>query len=268
VTATAAAQPAAASGGERPLVRIRGVEVAFGANRVLKGVDLDVARGEVLCLIGASGSGKSTLLRTVNALQPLDAGIVEVDGLYAGAVVRGGRLHEADERQTARYRRRIGMAFQHFNLFGHLTAIENVTVGLRQVLRLSKTEAADRARDYLARVGLAAKADAYPSQLSGGQQQRVAIARSLAMQPQLMLFDEPTSALDPELVGEVLAVMREIAEGGMTMMVVTHEMRFARQVADRVAFMDAGVIAEIGSAEQVLGSPASPRLQQFLSHLA
>ncbi|WBU37666.1 amino acid ABC transporter ATP-binding protein [Homoserinibacter sp. YIM 151385] len=251
-----------------PLVRIRGVHVSFGATQVLRGVDLDVAEGEVLCLIGASGSGKSTLLRTVNALQPVDAGVVQVAGAYAGAVVRRGRLHEAGERDTAAYRRQIGMAFQHFNLFPHLTARENVTAGLREVLRMPKAEAVERARVELDRVGLAAKADSYPSQLSGGQQQRVAIARSLAMRPKLMLFDEPTSALDPELVGEVLQVMRQIAEDGMTMIVVTHEMRFARQVADRVAFMDGGVVAELGSAEQVLGAPASPRLQRFLSHLA
>lgn len=252
---------------ESPLVRMRDVKVSFGDLMVLQGVDLDVEVGEVLCLIGASGSGKSTLLRTVNALQPLDSGIVQVDGRYAGSVVRDGCLMEATEKQLAEYRRHIGIVFQHFNLFPHLSVQENVTVGLRKVLGLDGERSKQRARDYLERVGLADKIDSYPSQLSGGQQQRVAIARALAMEPQLMLFDEPTSALDPELVGEVLQVMRDIAEGGMTMMVVTHEMRFARQVADRVAFMDGGVIAELGNAEEVIGNPQTPRLQQFLSHL-
>lgn len=249
------------------VVRMRNVQVSFGETQVLQGVDLDVHDGEVLCLIGASGSGKSTLLRTVNALQPLDGGVVQVDGRYAGAIVREGRLHEASENDAAAFRRHVGMVFQHFNLFPHLTVEENVTVGLRKVLGLSKSTARQKARDYLGRVGLSDKAPSYPSQLSGGQQQRVAIARALAMEPRLMLFDEPTSALDPELVGEVLQVMRDIAEDGMTMMVVTHEMRFAQQVADRVAFMDGGVIAELGTAEQVITDPQTPRLKQFLSHL-
>ena len=252
---------------QSPLVRMRGVEVSFDRNKVLMGVDLDVYDGEVLCLIGASGSGKSTLLRTVNALQPLDGGIVQVDGRYAGAIVKDGVLHEASESDVAEFRRHVGMVFQHFNLFPHLTVEENITVGLLKVLGLSKREAKTRAGDYLSRVGLNDKAYSYPSQLSGGQQQRVAIARALAMEPLLMLFDEPTSALDPELVGEVLQVMRNIAEDGMTMMVVTHEMRFAQQVGDRVAFMDGGVIAELGAPDDLLTSSDSPRLKKFLSHL-
>lgn len=254
---------------QEPVVRMRNVKISFGESiKVLKGVDLDVYDGEVLCLIGASGSGKSTLLRTINALEQVDSGIVEVAGRYAGAVVKEGRLHEASEKETAEFRRHVGIVFQQFNLFPHLTVEENVTVGLRKVLRLSTDKSKVRASDYLSRVGLSDKTHNYPSQLSGGQQQRVAIARALAMEPRLMLFDEPTSALDPELVGEVLEVMRQIAEDGMTMVVVTHEMLFAKQVADRVAFMDDGVIAEVGSAEQVITSPETSRLQGFLSNLA
>lgn len=249
-----------------PVVRIRDVHVSFGSNSVLRGVDLDVFEGEVLCLIGASGSGKSTLLRSVNALQPVDSGVVMVDDRYAGAIVKDGRLHEAPEKAVAQFRKQIGIVFQHFNLFPHLTARENVMVGLRKTLGLSRGRAGERADEYLERVGLADKAASYPSQLSGGQQQRVAIARALAMEPRLMLFDEPTSALDPELVGEVLHVMRDIAEGGMTMIVVTHEMRFAEHVADRIAFMDSGVIAELGEATQIIRDPQHPRLRQFLSH--
>ena len=250
------------------LVRLSNVHKRYGAAHVLKGVDLEVAKGEVLCLIGASGSGKSTLLRCINYLEKLDEGVIKVGDTYVGRVVRNGRLHEATEKQVADYRRTVGMAFQHFNLFGHLTARENITVGLRKVLRLSRDEADARADVLLERVGMTARRDAYPRHLSGGQQQRVAIARSLAMEPQLMLFDEPTSALDPELVNEVLAVMKDVAADGMTMVVVTHEMRFARQVADRIAFMEQGVIAEIGSAAQVIESPQNERLATFLGHLS
>lgn len=252
---------------DHPLVQISNVFVSFDDNHVLRGIDLEVNEGEVLCLIGASGSGKSTLLRTVNALQKVDTGYVSVDGRLVGATERGGLLYEATDKELAKARRHIGMVFQHFNLFPHLKVSENVTVALRKVLGLSGEEANRRALGYLAKVGLSDKADHYPSQLSGGQQQRVAIARALAMEPKLMLFDEPTSALDPELVGEVLQVMRNIAEAGMTMIVVTHEMHFAEQVADRVAFMRDGVIEEIGRAQDVISSPQSPRLKQFLSHL-
>jgi polar amino acid transport system ATP-binding protein len=250
------------------LVRLTNVHKRYGAAHVLKGIDLEVASGEVLCLIGASGSGKSTLLRCINYLEKLDEGVIKVGDTYVGRVVKNGRLHEANEAQIAAYRQTVGMAFQHFNLFGHLTARENITVGLRKVLKLSRDEADARADTLLERVGMTARRDAYPRHLSGGQQQRVAIARSLAMEPQLMLFDEPTSALDPELVGEVLAVMKDVASDGMTMVVVTHEMRFARQVADRVAFMEQGVIAELGTAEQVIEAPKSERLAAFLGHLS
>ncbi|MCE0762503.1 amino acid ABC transporter ATP-binding protein [Pseudonocardia kujensis] len=251
----------------QPLVAIRGVVKRFGHTEVLKGIDLDVMQGEVLCLIGPSGSGKSTLLRCVNHLEKIDAGYIRVDDEYAGAVVRNGELHEASDAEIATYRERVGMVFQHFNLFLHLTALENVAIGLTKVRRLPRHEALQRARAALADVGLEHLRDSYPRHLSGGQQQRVAIARALAMEPKLMLFDEPTSALDPELVGEVLSVMRRVAEGGMTMIVVTHEMRFARDVADRVAFMDQGLNAEVGPARQLIDSPTSERTRKFLNHV-
>jgi len=252
---------------ERPLVTIRDVRKRFGDVEVLKGIDLDVLQGEVLCLIGPSGSGKSTLLRCVNLLEQIDGGYIKVEGDYAGATVKNGELHEAGEAEIARYRQHIGMVFQHFNLFLHLTALENVTIGLTKVRGIAKKEAVERGRAVLADVGLEHLRDSYPRHLSGGQQQRVAIARALAMEPKLMLFDEPTSALDPELVGEVLSVMRRVAERGMTMIVVTHEMRFARDVADRVAFMDQGRIAEIGEAKSLIDSPASERTRFFLNHV-
>lgn len=252
---------------EQPLVDMENIHVSFGENHVLRGINLDVHEGEVLCLIGASGSGKSTLLRTINALQKVDKGYVLVDGRLVGATERKGALYEATDKELAASRRHIGMVFQHFNLFPHLKVIDNVTVGLRKVLGYSPPKAEEKALLYLKRVGLADRANHYPSQLSGGQQQRVAIARALAMEPKLMLFDEPTSALDPELVGEVLTVMREIAEGGMTMILVTHEMHFAEHVADRIAFMKDGIIEEIGQSYQVIHEPQSPHLQQFLSHL-
>lgn len=252
---------------ERPLVTIRDVVKRFGEVDVLKGIDLEVTRGEVLCLIGPSGSGKSTLLRCVNYLEQIDSGYIRVEDQFAGAVVKNGELYEASVSEIARYRQRIGMVFQHFNLFLHLTALENVTIGLTKVRRLSKSDAVQRAKAALTDVGLEHLQDSYPRHLSGGQQQRVAIARALAMEPTLMLFDEPTSALDPELVGEVLTVMRRVAEAGMTMIVVTHEMRFARDVADRVAFMDQGRIAEIGSAKELIDSPSSERTRYFLNHV-
>ncbi|MEU2161594.1 amino acid ABC transporter ATP-binding protein [Streptomyces sp. NPDC019208] len=238
-------------------IEIRGLRKSFGENEVLRGIDLDVARGEVVCVIGPSGSGKSTLLRCVNLLEEPTAGRVFVGGT---------EVTDLDVDIDA-VRRRIGMVFQQFNLFPHVTVTENLTLPQRRVLGRDRTRAASVARENLERVGLADKADAYPAQLSGGQQQRVAIARALAMSPEVMLFDEPTSALDPELVGEVLAVMRMLAAEGMTMMVVTHEMSFAREVADRVVFMDEGVIVEQGPAERVVGSPGHERTRNFLTRI-
>ncbi|WP_214108732.1 amino acid ABC transporter ATP-binding protein [Acrocarpospora catenulata] len=246
---------------------MRQVRKSYGDVAVLKGIDLDVASGEVLCLIGPSGSGKSTLLRCLNHLETIDGGYIDVAGTYVGCVVKDGALHEATESQIAMFRRRVGMVFQHFNLFEHLSALDNVTIGLRKVLGVPKAQARERGLATLEKVGMARWAGSFPRHLSGGQQQRVAIARSLAMEPEVMLFDEPTSALDPELVGEVLAVMRDVARGGMTMVVVTHEMTFARDVGDRVAFMDAGVIAELGPSTQVIENPTSLRAQSFLRHI-
>ncbi len=249
----------------RPLVAFRRVSKSFGTFKALDDVSLDVRSGEVMCLIGASGSGKTTLLRCVNQLTPIDAGGIWLDGELLGMRESGGRLHALSEREVARQRLKTGMVFQRFNLFPHKTALENVTEGPIQVQGRRPAEVRDEAVALLARVGLAAKAGNYPSQLSGGQQQRVAIARALAMKPQLMLFDEPTSALDPELVGEVLAVMRELARSGMTMMVVTHELGFAREVADTVVYMDQGGIVEAGTPAEVLGGPREARTRSFLS---
>jgi polar amino acid transport system ATP-binding protein len=249
----------------RPLVAIRSVSKNFGEFQALNRVSLDVSAGEVLCLIGASGSGKTTLLRCINQLTSIDSGGIWLDGELLGVREEGGRLHRLTERQIARQRLKTGMVFQRFNLFPHKTALENVTEGPVQVQGRKQEDARAEAMELLGRVGLAAKADAYPSQLSGGQQQRVAIARALAMKPMLMLFDEPTSALDPELVGEVLAVMKELARSGMTMMVVTHELGFAREVADTVVYMDHGAIVESGPATEVLGKPREVRTQSFLS---
>ncbi len=250
-----------------PLVTVRNVVKSYGDVQVLKDISLDVDEGEVLCLIGPSGSGKSTLLRCINYLEQMDSGYIKVGDEFAGAVVKDGDLHEASEAELASYRQRVGMVFQHFNLFLHLTALENVTIGLRKVRGMSRREADERGRAALSSVGLQHLEGSFPRNLSGGQQQRVAIARAVAMEPRVMLFDEPTSALDPELVGEVLAVMRTLAEGGMTMIVVTHEMRFARDVGSRVAFMDQGVIAEIGSAGEVLDTPRSERTKTFLQRV-
>jgi polar amino acid transport system ATP-binding protein len=249
----------------QPLVAIRSVSKNFGEFQALNRVSLDVRAGEVLCLIGASGSGKTTLLRCINQLTSIDSGGIWLDGELLGVREEGGRLHRLTERQIARQRLKTGMVFQRFNLFPHKTALENITEGPVQVQGRRKEDARAEAMELLGRVGLAAKADAYPSQLSGGQQQRVAIARALAMKPMLMLFDEPTSALDPELVGEVLAVMKELARSGMTMMVVTHELGFAREVADTVVYMDHGAIVESGPAAEVLGKPREVRTQSFLS---
>ena len=248
-----------------PMVQAEGVHKRFGRNEVLRGIDLTVAPGEVLCLLGPSGSGKSTFLRCINHLEKINAGRLSVDGELVGYRLVGDKLHELRESEVARKRAEIGMVFQHFNLFGHMTALENVVCAPVYVKRVPRERARERARELLARVGLADKFDCYPSQLSGGQQQRVAIARALAMEPKLMLFDEPTSALDPELVGEVLEVMRGLAADGMTMVVVTHEMGFAREVADNVVFMDGGVVVEEGPPAEVLASPRHERTRAFLS---
>jgi polar amino acid transport system ATP-binding protein len=243
------------------------VHKSFGHNAVLRGVDMVVNRGEVVTLLGPSGSGKTTFLRLINQMETLSGGRIWVDGELIGVEERAGKLHVRRDTDIARQRSRIGMVFQQFNLFPHKTALENITEAPIVVKKVRATEAISRARDLLAQVGLADKADLYPSQLSGGQQQRVAIARALAMEPDLMLFDEPTSALDPELVGEVLSVMRELAQRGMTMIVVTHEMGFAREVADRVVFMDGGVVVEEGSPDDVLLRPLQDRTRSFLSRV-
>ncbi len=239
----------------------------FGALQVLKGVSLEIGRGEVLCVIGPSGSGKSTFLRCINHLEQVNAGRLYVDGELVGYQEKNGKLYELHPREAARQRREIGMVFQHFNLFPHRTVLDNVIEAPTQVKKVRKADAVAKAKELLERVGLAEKANAYPAQLSGGQQQRVAIARALAMDPKLMLFDEPTSALDPELVGEVLTVMRELAESGMTMVVVTHEMGFAREVADKLVFMDGGVIVEAGAPRELLANPKHERTKTFLSRL-
>nr|WP_269450207.1 amino acid ABC transporter ATP-binding protein [Gordonia sp. LAM0048] len=261
------AGPANPGGSPTPMVVADRVCKSFGSVQVLKGISLEVARGEVLCLIGPSGSGKSTFLRCVNHLEVVNAGRLYVDGDLIGYRERSGKLYEMSAKDAATQRRDIGMVFQHFNLFPHRTALENVIEAPMQVKRQSRSEAVDTARYLLDRVGLSTRADAYPAQLSGGQQQRVAIARALAMDPKLMLFDEPTSALDPELVGDVLKVMRELAASGMTMMVVTHEMGFAREVADQLVFMDGGVVVERGDPREVLSDPKEQRTREFLSKL-
>jgi polar amino acid transport system ATP-binding protein len=239
----------------------------FGALKVLKGVTLTVESGRVLCIVGPSGSGKSTFLRCINHLETISAGRLYVDGELVGYRERGGKLHEVSSREAARQRRNVGMVFQHFNLFPHRTALDNIIEAPVHVKKAKKKVATKRARELLERVGLSEKADAYPAQLSGGQQQRVAIARALAMDPKIMLFDEPTSALDPELVGDVLDVMRDLARAGMTMLVVTHEMGFAREVADQLVFMDDGVVVESGRPREVLANPKHERTQEFLSKL-
>ena len=240
------------------------VHKSFGRLEVLKGIDLAVQPGEVCCLLGPSGSGKSTFLRCINHLEKINSGRLSVDGELVGYREQGGRLHELREKETSAKRADIGMVFQRFNLFPHMTALGNVVEAPIKVSRVSRTEAADRGRALLDRVGLGDKVDAYPAQLSGGQQQRVAIARALAMQPKLMLFDEPTSALDPELVGEVLDVMRGLAAEGMTMIVVTHEIAFAREVGDTAVFMDGGVVVEQGTPRHVLDDPQQERTRTFL----
>jgi polar amino acid transport system ATP-binding protein len=252
-------------GADVPMVLAEGVHKSFGQLEVLRGVDLEVAAQEVVCVIGPSGSGKSTFLRCINHLEKINAGRLSVDGRLVGYRERGGRLYELRDREVASQRQDIGMVFQRFNLFPHMTALENVMEAPTQVKRRSKDAAKERGAELLRRVGLANRIHAYPNQLSGGQQQRVAIARALAMDPKLMLFDEPTSALDPELVGEVLDVMRELAASGMTMIVVTHEMGFAREVGDTLVFMDDGVVLEAGPPRELLAGPKNERCRAFLS---
>ncbi|GAB3306399.1 amino acid ABC transporter ATP-binding protein [Epidermidibacterium keratini] len=257
-----APQPVAEGG---PMVRASQVSKSFGSIEVLRSIDLEVAKGEVACIIGPSGSGKSTFLRCINHLEQINAGRLWVDGVLMGYRQRGDKLYEMKPKDIAAQRRQIGMVFQRFNLFPHKTALENVMEAPTQVGGLSRREATAKAEELLDRVGLAERMKMYPSQLSGGQQQRVAIARALAMEPKLMLFDEPTSALDPELVGDVLDTMKELAQSGMTMIVVTHEMGFAREVGDSLVFMDDGYIVESGHPREVLGNPQHARTQAFLS---
>jgi polar amino acid transport system ATP-binding protein len=251
-----------------PLLEISGVHKAFGHVEVLKGIDLDVSRGQVVCILGPSGSGKTTLLRCINHLEKIDRGIIRVDGELVGyRQLPDGRLKEERDQVVARRRAEIGMVFQRFNLFAHLTALGNVIEAPIQVRKMSKGKAAIHGKLLLEQVGLANRADHYPHELSGGQQQRVAIARALAMDPKLMLFDEPTSALDPELVGEVLETMKRLARGGMTMVVVTHETGFAREVAHRVVMMDEGVVLEDAAPVEFFTHPSHPRTRSFLSKI-
>jgi polar amino acid transport system ATP-binding protein len=248
-----------------PMVKAEGVHKRFGRHEVLKGITLEVMAGEVMCLLGPSGSGKSTFLRCINHLETINSGRLWVDGELVGYRETGDTLHQLRDSEIAHKRAEIGMVFQHFNLFPHMTALDNVTCAPTKVKKIRRERAIRQATEMLTRVGLADKTDSYPSQLSGGQQQRVAIARALAMEPKLMLFDEPTSALDPELVGDVLAVMQQLARDGMTMIVVTHELGFARGVADSVVFMDAGAVVESGPPGELLDRPRHERTRAFLS---
>jgi polar amino acid transport system ATP-binding protein len=250
-----------------PMVKAEGVHKRFGRLEVLTGVSMEVQPGEVVCMLGPSGSGKSTFLRCINHLEKIDGGRLSVDGELVGYRQEGDKIYELRDAEVCRERSEIGMVFQRFNLFGHMTAMENVIEAPIRVKKVKKNEAAGRAKELLERVGLADKLDSYPAQLSGGQQQRVAIARALAMEPKLMLFDEPTSALDPELVGDVLDVMRQLAKDGMTMIVVTHEMGFAREAADRLVMMCDGAIIEEGSPEHFFTRPENERTKQFLSKI-
>ena len=246
------------------MIQLEAIHKSFGHTHVLRGITLSIDRGEVVCIIGPSGSGKSTLLRCINYLEQPEGGRIIIDGQNAYRELANGKIKNYPARRIAETREKIGMVFQQFNLFPHLTVLQNMMEAPVQVKHMSKSEAEQKARSLLAQVGLAEKADHYPEELSGGQQQRVAIARALAMDPEAMLFDEATSALDPELVGEVLEIMRELALQGMTMAVVTHEMGFARQVADRVLFMDYGVIVEEGTPQEIFGAPREERTRDFL----
>jgi len=250
-----------------PMVKAEAVHKRFGRLEVLTGVSMEVQPGEVVCMLGPSGSGKSTFLRCINHLEKIDGGRLSVDGELVGYRQDGDKIYELRDAEVCRERAEIGMVFQRFNLFGHMTAMENVIEAPIRVKKVKKNEATRRAKELLERVGLADKLDSYPAQLSGGQQQRVAIARALAMDPKLMLFDEPTSALDPELVGDVLDVMRQLAKDGMTMIVVTHEMGFAREAADRLVMMCDGAIIEDGSPEHFFTNPENERTKQFLSKI-
>ncbi|GAA4495069.1 amino acid ABC transporter ATP-binding protein [Actinoallomurus oryzae] len=250
-----------------PMLRIENITKSFAEHTVLRSVSLDVEAGSVTCVIGPSGAGKSTLIQCVNHLERVDSGLIWVDGRLMGYEDKGGKLYELPDRDIARQRRDIGMVFQHFHLFPHMTVRENITVGPIRVRRADRATATARADELLDRVGLDGYGDRYPSKLSGGQQQRVAIARTLAMDPKLVLFDEPTSALDPELVGEVLAVMKDLALSGMTMVVVTHELGFAREVADRVVFMADGEIIEEGITAEVFDDPKHERTRSFLGRV-
>ena len=248
-----------------PMVKSEQVHKSFGHLEVLKGIELEVAAGEVCCLVGPSGSGKSTFLRCINHLERIDAGRLSVDGELIGYREHAGKLYELHEKEVARKRREIGMVFQSFNLFPHMTALANIMEAPIRVKGESMAVVRERSERLLDQVGLTHKADVYPNQLSGGQQQRIAIARALAMEPKLMLFDEPTSALDPELVGEVLDVMRQLADDGMTMIVVTHEMGFAREVGDTIVFMDGGIVVESGHPRDIIANPQHERTKAFLS---
>ena len=248
-----------------PALRVEGVRKSYGHVEVLKGIDMQVKPGEVACLVGPSGSGKSTFLRCINHLEKINSGRLYVHGELVGYQEKKGRLYELSDREVCRKRAEIGMVFQNFNLFQHMNALENIIEAPMRVLKISKEEAVIHARELLALVGLSGREESLPKQLSGGQQQRIAIARALAMKPKLMLFDEPTSALDPELVGEVLAAMQDLANSGMTMIVVTHEMGFARKVADTIAFMDEGLIVESGPPDEVLDNPVHERTRSFFS---
>ena len=250
-----------------PVISIKGVQKFFGDFQVLTDIDFEIRKGEVVCVIGPSGSGKSTFLRCINQLESVDEGIITVNGEIAGYQRRGNKLYPLSDRVVARQRQNVGMVFQRFHLFPHKTVLQNVTEGPIKVQKRDAATARKEALALLERVGLGHRADAYPAELSGGQQQRVAIARALAMKPQAMLFDEPTSALDPELVGEVLAVMRDLAASGMTMMVVTHELSFAREVGDDLVFMADGLIVERGAPRTVLADPREPRTREFLSRV-
>jgi polar amino acid transport system ATP-binding protein len=247
------------------MVNAEGVRKRFGRQEVLRGISLTVMPGEVMCLLGPSGSGKSTFLRCINHLEKINSGRLAVDGELVGYRQAADKMHELRESEVAHKRSQIGMVFQHFNLFTHMTALENVTLAPIRVRKVGREEASARARELLGRVGLPDKLEAYPGQLSGGQQQRVAIARALAMDPKLMLFDEPTSALDPELVDDVLQAIKELARDGMTMIVVTHEMGFAREIADTVVFMDEGAVVEAGRPAEMLSNPREERTKAFLS---
>jgi polar amino acid transport system ATP-binding protein len=253
--------------GVTPMVRAEAVHKRFGRLEVLRGIDLEVQPGEVMVIIGPSGSGKSTFLRCINHLEKINAGRLWVDGELVGYRQSGDRLYELKEREVSRKRSEIGMVFQHFNLFPHMTALGNVIEAPMRVKDMRRAHAVERGRELLAQVGLGDKVDAYPAQLSGGQQQRVAIARALAMDPKLMLFDEPTSALDPELVGEVLEAMKKLAAIGMTMIVVTHEMGFAREVGDQLVFMDQGIVLEQGKPTEVLARPRHERTRSFVARI-